>query len=144
MGLTHYWECEIELPKDKFAQAVDSCAELLEKIEIPLSGSGGTGNPVFTSDDILFNGAAGLTCEDFCFSRTHIPKRKREKAFAYCKTEGLPYDICVRVALIILKHFLGKMIIVASDSQDDNWQKAREFCQTHLGYGKDFELEEIK
>ncbi len=144
MGLTHYWEREIELPKDKFAQAVDNCAKLFEMIEIPLSGSGGAGNPVLTPENILFNGAQGSICEDFCFSRTHVPKRKRERAYAYCKTEGLPYDICVRTVLIILKHFLQEMVTVASDCKNNNWQKARDLCQTYLGYGDDFELEEIK
>ncbi len=98
-----------------------------------------------TLDCVLFNGAGGLSCEDFVFPRIQVPRRQRPngRAFSYCKTEHMPYDICVQIALIVLKHHLGSMITISSDADAEDWQKARDTCQSSLGYGSDFELEAI-
>ena len=140
MGWTHYWECEAELPEETFSKAVEDCGVVFGKVETDISGSGGTGDAVLDSNNIVFNGADGLVCEDFSFLRIQIPRRNRDKAFAYCKTEHLPYDLCVQAALIILKHHLGDMIIVTSDASGKDWQKAKDICQEYLGYGSYFEL----
>ena len=143
MGWTHYWEREIELPKEAFAKAVDDCQVLFDKIEPGIGGSGGYGKAEFDSNGTVFNGADGAACEDFTFVRIQTPRRDREKALGYCKTEHLPYDICVQTALIVFKHHLGDMMKVASDGSEEDWQKAKDICQEHLGYGSDFELETI-
>ena len=143
MGWTHYWEREIELPKGVFSKVVDDCKALLDKIELGISGSGGYGDAEFDSNGIVFNGADGMVCEDFTFVRIQVPRRNRERALGYCKTEHLPYDLYVQMVLIILKHHLGDMMKVASDGSEKDWQKAKDVCQEHLGYGSDFELETI-
>jgi len=61
--------------------------------------------------------------------------------FSYCKTEQLPYDLCVQVALIVLKHHLGATIKITSDGGETDWQRARDSCIENLGYGQDFRLD---
>ena len=70
-----------------------------------------------------------------------MPRRGRTRVFSYCKTEQLPYDFCVQVALIVLKHHLEAAIKITSDGGDAEWQRARDVCQEHLGYGQDFRLD---
>ncbi len=140
MGWTHYWEREIELPEEVFAKAVHDCKALFDKIKPGIGGSGGYGEAELDSNGIVFNGAA---CEDFAFVRIQVPRRNRERALGYCKTEHLPYDLCVQTALIVLKHHLGDMVTVASDAKNGDWQKAKDICRENLGYGSDFELETI-
>ncbi len=141
MGWTHSWERVPELPKEGFIQAARDCLRIMAGINIPLGDEQGEGLPVFSDDEIAFNGAGDNCCEPFVFRRTDAPHQGRKRAFSFCKTERLPYDLCVQVALIVLKHHLGGEIIVVSDGQDDDWAKAREECQQILGYGQDFQLE---
>lgn len=143
MGWTHYWEREIELPEEVFANAVHDCKILFDKIDPRIGGSGGHGDAEFDPNGIVFNGANGMACEDFTFTRIQVPRRNRERALGYCKTEHMPYDLCVQTVLIILKHHLGDIMKVASDGSEKDWQKAKYLCQEHLGYGSDFELEMI-
>jgi hypothetical protein len=143
LGLTHYWEREIEVSEDLLASAVQDCRRAFEATGIGIAGAGGEGELVLAQEGILFNGADGLSCEDFVFPRIQVPRRQRKKPLGYCKTEHLPYDVCVQAALIVLKHHLENMITVASDAKDGDWQRAREICQSCLGYGSDFTLETI-
>ncbi len=64
--------------------------------------------------------------------------RPRASIFSFTKTNRLPYDLCVRVALIILQHHLDHAFRVASD--DTDWESARALCQEHLDYGREFTL----
>jgi len=64
------------------------------------------------------------------------------KYFDFTKTAYKPYDLAVNIALIIIKHHLGKKIKVSSDGELEHWQDAMELTQTVLGYGKNFKLEE--
>ena len=89
---------------------------------------------------ITFNGARGHGCETFEIRATAEARPGDVLSRSFCKTEGAPYDICVKVALVILKHHLGDRITVASDADDRDWNDARHICQESLGYGADFPL----
>jgi len=145
LGWTHYWEREIEVPEENLASAARDCRTVFDSAAIDIAGGGGTGEPMLTPDVLLFNGRGAFGCEDFVFPRIQVPRRERPsgKVLGYCKTEHLPYDLCVQLTLIVLKHHLGNLLKVASDISDDGWQKARGICQKHLGYGAEFILEEI-
>jgi len=65
-------------------------------------------------------------------------KLNREKY----RTDKHPYDLCVKCALIILKHYLKKYMKVMSDGKDIDWEDAKQICVSNLGYGADFEIEE--
>ncbi|MCP4263897.1 MAG: hypothetical protein GY774_41280 [Planctomycetes bacterium] len=143
MGWTHFWQREISLPGDKFKNAMADCRRIISASQVNLSGEDGTGDPVFTEDEIIFNGTSGMNCEPFIIKSYELSRRSPAKTFSHCKTEHLPYDICVQCVLITLKHHLGNLIAVSSDGKERDWQKAKELCQKILGYGKEFKFEDF-
>lgn len=140
MGWTHNWQRPSELPADAFAAAAGDCARIAEVLSCNLAGSDGTGEPVFGSDLIEFNGPQPDCCEPFRFAVHEIDRRGRELVCSFCKTQRMPYDLAVQCALIILKHHLGELIDVGSDGSEDDWRTAQAFVTEHLGWGSDFAL----
>lgn len=140
MGWTHYWKRDIELPAEAFAKASSDSKTMLDKIEVMLAGPMSEGKPIFSSDAIMFNGVKGQDCEPFSIRRLEEPRRPHPSIFSYCKTEKLPYDLCVKSVLIILKHYLGEQIQVMSDGDDTDWSDAKKMCMLNLGYGIEFKL----
>ena len=147
MGLTHYWRRPPRLSQAAFAKAVQDCQRILPLLGVPLADRAGP--PVFTEECIRFNGVAPERSEPFAIDAFEAPPPARgclmfsrstpaSRVFSFTKTHGLPYDRCVRVALIILRHHLGDLLEISSDDAD--WQEACEFCQEHLGYGQEFHL----
>lgn len=142
MGWTHNWQRPTELPQDKFARAVDDCRKVLQTVKVPLGGFDGRGKPVFKDDAIVFNGAGRSGCEPFEIHQTEFDRRGRDRCLSFCKTEHAPYDLCVQVVLIVLKHHVGDDLTVGSDGVDEDWNEARNICQGVLGYGAEFWLAE--
>lgn len=140
MGLTHHWERPIELPPDRFAAAVRDVERVVAASGVPVAGFEGSGPPLFRDDVIVFNGVAPAACEPFEIHQTEFDRRGRPKVFSFCKTQRAPYDLCVRLALIVLKHHLGEQMEVGSDDRADDWAAARGVCQSALGYGSGFRL----
>jgi len=140
MGWTHNWQRPTELPEEEFARAAEDCQKILATLDVPLAGFSGDGEPISSADSIIFNGAGGSGCEPFEIARVEFDRKGRESIFSFCKTEQAPYDICVQIALVVLKHHLGDAITVGSDADDEDWQQARQQCQKSLGYGEDFRL----
>jgi hypothetical protein len=138
MGITHYWRRPPILPPQDFARAVEDCRQILPRIGIPLAGADGSGPAVLCDDGILFNGVGMERCEAFVVCQCERHKHDRLQVFSFTKTHRRPYDVCVRVALIILRHHLGVSFEVSSD--DARWADACTLCQEHLGYGQDFQL----
>lgn len=56
MGYTHYWARPGMLPRAKFAAAVADCQRLCHAMAIPLGNGQGEAGPIFTADEICFNG----------------------------------------------------------------------------------------
>jgi hypothetical protein len=140
MGHTNYWTRTPELSAKAFAASVTDIKAIFKKLGVPLGGRDGTGKPIFRADLMAFNGKAPEGCETFAVERLVEPEGE-SMVFEFCKTNERPYDLCVQAALIILKHYLGNAITVASDGSDSDWQRAKEKCQAQLGYGGDFKLE---
>jgi hypothetical protein len=88
----------------------------------------------------MFNGTGRQACESFVVRRRNTPPPDHRPVLEFCKTRGLPYDRCVRIALILLQHHLGPHFRVASD--DANWEAAKRTCRQHLGYGQEFHLDQ--
>jgi hypothetical protein len=141
MGYTHFWKREPRLSEVMFQSVINDLQKVLADIDIPLAGSEGEGEPFLSLDKIVFNGVAGQGCENFRVLRVDAPRMDRSKVHSFCKTQKLPYDLVVQVALIIMKHYFSKAIKVSSNGVDEDWQKAKDICQENLGYGSDFELE---
>ena len=140
MGWTHSWQRPTELPEEGFARAVEDCRKVMGALGVTLGGFTGEGDPVFSAESIVFNGAGRSGCEPFEIARVEFDRRGRDMVRSFCKTEHAPYDVCVQAALIVLKHHLGDAITVGSDGGDSDWKQAREHCQETLGYGGDFSL----
>ena len=140
MGWTHNWRRGTELPPSAFAAAVIDCRKTLPCTGIPLAGFDGNAQPMLQEDVIVFNGQGRAGCEPFEIHRTECDRHGRAVFWSFCKTEHLPYDLCVQMALVILKHHLAEMITVGSDGKDDDWAEARRHCQKQLGYGDTFRL----
>ena len=138
MGLTHYWLRFPVLPPTVFARAVEDCRKILPRLGVPLAGAVGTGPAVFSAEALMFNGVGPERCESMVVRQIERPHRDRLRVLSFTKTNRLPYDVCVRVALIILRHHLGQFFEVTSD--DANWEAAGALCQEHLGYGREFRL----
>jgi len=143
MGWTHSWYRETELDERAFAAAVRDCRTAVAEADADLAGFDGTGKPIFEPDHIVFNGRSPAACEPFEISRVEFDRRGRPEAFGFCKTEHLPYDICVQVSLVILKHHLGSSIRVGSDGSEDDWRPAVDLVRASLGYGDDFHLDDF-
>ncbi|CAN5406405.1 hypothetical protein BH09PLA1_BH09PLA1_01360 [soil metagenome] len=140
MGVTHYWTRATELPKATFAAAVQDASAVLSRTDVALAGFEGHGQPILQPDAIVFNGAARASCEPFEVRQVEFDRRGRPLKSSYCKTELRPYDLLVKVTLIVLKHHLGDELQVASDQDDDAWEDARRLVVNTLGFGDEFRL----
>jgi len=141
MGWTHYWTRPTELPAASFTAAADDWRRVREATRVDLAGFDGTGQPRIDAEHIVFNGAAPRCCEPFEIARVEFDRRGRPTVASFCKTEGLPYDVCVQGALIILKHHLQETIRITSDGTDADWLAGRRLVRAELGYGMDFRLD---
>ena len=128
MGWTHHWTRPAELPANAFARAAEDCRRAFALIGIPLAGADGEGAPVITDDRIVFNGPAGAGCEPFRIHRCEKDRRGGATTWSFCKTGRAPYDVCVQMALIVLKHHLSDHITVGSDGRDVDWRLACQRC----------------
>ncbi len=144
MGWTHYWEREKEIPAEEFEKAVNDCELLFSKMNVPLAGPQSEAEPVFSPEAMMFNGVQGQDCEIFSMKRIEEPRRPGAAVLSYCKTEKLPYDVCVRAALVIMKHYLGDHLQVMSDGKMKDWKDAVNICILHLGLGDKFNLSSKK
>lgn len=142
MGWTHHWNRAVELNSERFATAVRDCKRLIEQTDVDIAGFEGIGESIFESEHIVFNGASPNTCEPFEIARVEFDRRGRDRTFGNCKTEHLPYDICVQSCLVILTHYLKGDIEVSSDGGRNDWNDAIELVHSHLGYGHEFQLNE--
>ena len=143
MGWTHYWQREIILPTDQFSDVTHDFQLLLASLDIKLAGADGIGEPILSEREIIFNGLLGQNCEPFIIKYFEPSRRSPDRNFSYCKTEKLPYDICVQLVLIIMKQHFGDEIAISSDGSEDDWKQAKELCQKKLKYGIEFKLEKI-
>jgi hypothetical protein len=97
-------------------------------------------SPVFEDDHIAFNGQTPGACEPFEIARVEFDRRGRPQVWSFCKTERHAYDLCVKVALVILAHHLHGDFSVASDGGDEDWASAKRIVQERLGFGDEFSL----
>ena len=129
------------MPADVFEKAAKDCKLVLAAIDVPFKGYHYQGEPVFTAEEITFYGVKGENCEPFSIKAVEAPRFPGRPIFSYCKTEYLPYDLGVKCALVILKHYLGDRIRIMSDGTNDDWNDAKQLCLTCLKYGGNFILD---
>jgi hypothetical protein len=132
MGITHYWTRPTELLEDGFYRATADCARLIPTLGLTLAGFDGSGEAVFDKDRIVFNGPPGQNAEPFEVARVEFDRRGRSVVRSFCKTEGLPYDRAVQLALLIFSHHFGSQFDVRSDARTESWQDVIAIARSHL------------
>lgn len=128
MGHTHYWRIRTEAKEaveKRLGAVLEDFARLLPHLP-PLAGPDGTGGPVLYPPEVAFNGPAPEDYESFVFPWW---EEKKEWSFGFCKTgfaweNKRPYDLAVRVFLLLAKLHLGNLIRVASDAPLADWAEA--------------------
>ena len=170
MGYTHHYYVERAYAADTFGKTASDFAALLPALSllnVDLAGATGAGKPTIDSRLIEFNGSGGAACEPFrleqavqdqyqrpagrapSFRDPGTGKRETNpptvvgKRHLYTKTEHRPYDLAVTACLIIAKCHLGNGIIVCSDGSEEKWEPARRLCETTIGYGGNFRLDNV-
>jgi hypothetical protein len=150
MGYTHYWDRSSVLPRQQFLAAADDCRRLCDALKIPLGDAKGEGLPIFNTDTLCFNGRVDTGgWEPFRVDRVRRLRDAREPHVgswwsSFCKTNRLPYDLCVQGCLIVLSHHFTKSHFrVSSDGDSQDWHNARDACQRALGYGIDWGEEKL-
>lgn len=118
----------------------------------PSEDAGGINLKDNTSQDTWFAGAqlsqrsCGGDCshETFYFPKVYEPadweKPENGLFFECCKTAFKPYDLVITTCLIIIKYYLGNNIVVSTDGEDQHWFDAKLICQTELGYGMEYKI----
>jgi hypothetical protein len=144
LGYTNYYKVPVILDVKKFKKLsveLETIAGLLPsyKETILICGWDGTGHPVFTNDDIRFNGEEknGMDCETFSISQDNTKEAnargsKNELVLDYCKTNRNPYDLMVKISMLRLKHHFPKCEI-SSDGNISDWKQAKEIYKKAFG-----------
>jgi len=140
MGYTHHWEQDKELDADKFKKASADCKKLCKGSSIQFDYDDNK-LPIFTSEQIRFNGIGEDGHETFFIDRVCTRSNGDGQVYNFCKTNAKLYDRYVVACLIILKHYLGDSIDVSSDGDIDDWSEGRALCIQVLGYGDSFKLD---
>ncbi len=99
MGHTHYFTIEKEFEAEKFKAFSADCKKLADSLGIMLGDARGKGDPIFTDDEVCFNGRHE---DDRCHETFAV--RRDGTGFQFCKTAANPYDIVVCCCLIAMKH----------------------------------------
>ena len=133
MGWTHYWKREVEIPAAEFKKASVDCKKVIELLDVSIAGEEGSGPPVYTDEEVIFNGIVGADCEPFVFRRVQPPRPGRDIVRGYCKTEHLPYDLAVQCCLVVFNHHFGDLIEISTDGSEENWQEAFDICKKECG-----------
>lgn len=144
MGYTHSWIRPRGLERGRFAAAARDCQRICEASGVVLRGIEGEQKPTFENFIVAFNGE----CEAFviqCVCGERGPERlsptRPGMHRGYCKTEHLPYDVCVQACLVAFQHHFDTDFVVSSDGADSEWDAARQLCQRSVGYGAEFMLD---
>ena len=123
MGFTHTHVQKRSFTKAEWTEVSDHIREILSYVEnllgVPLGdgyGDAGT-RPVFTNDQIMFNGIGDDSYETFVISR----KRSKEYGLdSFTKTERRPYDVAVTACLCYLSS-ISETHFVTSDGNGSDF-----------------------
>jgi hypothetical protein len=124
MGYSNYWErfpCDSARAELAFHHLVRDCWRLFTYCDhkgLKLCGADGYGVPEVMGDAIVFNGAAPLDYETFCFRRfvSFVPgDAGRFVARDFCKTGSRPYDAAVVAVLLLAADRYGSALSIGSD-----------------------------
>lgn len=135
MGYSHFWEgTRFPIHEKDMDDALQAMMKIGAdpEVQLILAGPRGDGEPIFTQEKVAFNGKSDNSHETFILDGSWRGK------FDFTKTNRKPYDTVVVACLIILKHYLGRSVRVASDGKRDDWIEGLKLV--HRVCGKEFEI----
>lgn len=97
------------------------------------------GYPIVCADGVAFNGDGDWGHESFWVPQNmknekyNSIDKKTGLTFGFCKTARKPYDTMVCLALISMKRWFMKDVLVSSDGDKSDWQPALELYQKLTG-----------
>ena len=112
MGYTHYFgfKSGAKIDAERWNEAIELGKACAEASGVEIAGYDGTGEPIFTDNEIGFNGKGDeLSHEAFCL------ESEGRYTHGFCKTARKPYDIVVCCFLLALKKVFGKDFEYSSD-----------------------------
>ena len=146
MGYTNHCYRVLVFDRKEYRAAVTDLRRILPETGVDLAGSDGTGKPVVSNNDVRFNGRHPQHCETFSMPRVFDGRARprRLPGFTFSKTHRLPYDLAVKVALLVFKRRFADEVEIGSDDEDllAGWSGAIELAHRVLGYAKEWRVEE--
>jgi len=146
MGYTNHCYRVLVFDRKKYRAAVSDLKKILPETGVDLAGCDGTGRPTVNDNDVCFNGRYPQHCETFSMPRV-FDGRARPRTlpgFTFSKTHRLPYDLAVKVSLLVFKRHFSDEVEIGSDDQDllAGWSAAIELTHLVLEYPKASSVEE--
>lgn len=138
MGYTHYWTFKNERGnaqkiEQNYQRAIKKCQKIVRTYAKKHGGIAGYSAHTTQYGGLNFNGSRENGHETFVV-REHFSQNFTDgRGFSFCKTAQKPYDVLVVACLIILKHYLGKNIDVASDGDKIDWVHGLELARAITG-----------
>jgi hypothetical protein len=131
MGYTHYYYTPKEFDEKIWKLFIRDVKKLAKALPdtVKIAGGCGTGEPEYSKDVIVFNGAGENSFETFCIDRKanvegFVQEDPKGRIFNCCKTAQRPYDLFVMLTLISLKRWFGKEVMICSDGDKPDWKQA--------------------
>jgi len=141
MGYTHYWYLRkggIEVWRERRWRIIADFLELAPHLP-PLAGPSGEGGPEFGEVAVAFNGPRPDDYESFIFpywseAEAREEMRREGKVFGFVKTgfdrsSARPYDLAVRVFLLVAKLHMGEALEVKTDGHTEDWLPASQLVE---------------
>jgi hypothetical protein len=148
MGYTNHCYRVLEFDRKKYQAAVSDLKRILPETGVDLASFDGTGDPTVDGNDVRFNGRSPQDCESFSMPRVFddrpLARDRKLPGFTFSKTNHLPYDLAVKVSLLVFKRHFAEDVEIGSNDEDllAGWNQAIELAHCVLGYPKSWKVEE--
>lgn len=146
MGYTNHCYRVLEFDLKKYRAAVSDLKKILPETGVDLASWDGTGEPTIDGNDVRFNGRIPQDCESFSMPRVFDdrPFPRKLPGFTFSKTNHLPYDLAVKVSLLVFKRHFANEVEIGSNDEDllKGWSEAIELAHRVLDYPKSWKVEE--
>ena len=140
MGYTHHYTQKKRFSPKKW-HAFTEFVEKLSHYKPTICGPDGTGHPVITENNVMFNGDDGVdeAYETFHVSRVpqvpefakdiHVDGIKDFTGMRFCKTNRKPYDASVVACLIFIVNMDKNIMKIRSDGRVSDWHEGYHLCK---------------
>jgi hypothetical protein len=118
-GYTHYFTWHQKPSPEQLKACIEEMRKIIEASKDVLGGPEGTGQPMVTDVEIVFNGLGDAAHEPFVFPG--------QAGFNFCKTAFKPYDAAVCACLMVARdHFPAALLEIGSDGEWTDWQEGKD------------------